>query len=97
MIGDVDPTAVLTPAAGVVSVAIGDETVIYRVATATSLVLNSTAGLLWQCLDSASALSEIVDDLSEAFGAEPSVVEEDCLAVVRLWLAQGLVEEVQDA
>ena len=91
---EVDPAAVLGPAAGVVWVAIGDETVLYRVTDAASLVLNTTAGLLWQCLDSASPLADILDDLADAFAADRATVEKDCVPIVRTWLAKHLVEEV---
>jgi len=93
----VDPTAVLGPAAGVAWVAIGDEIVVYRVAGAASLVLNSTAGLLWQCLDRTSRLADILDDLADAFGADRAQVEKDCIPVLSTWLAENLVEEVDGA
>lgn len=86
--------AVLGPSVGVAWVAIGDEVVIYRVAGRASLVLNSTAGLLWQCLDGASRLADIFDDLADAFGADRVEVEQDCVPMVSRWLAEHLVEEV---
>lgn len=94
---EVDPAAAFRPAAGVAWAAIGDEIVLYRVADAASLVLNSTAGLLWQCLDSTSPLTDILDDLADAFGADRAEVEKDCVPVVSRWLAQHLVEEVNGA
>lgn len=93
---EVTPAVVLTPAAGVASVAIGEEVVLYRVADAASLVLNSTAGLLWQCLDGSSRLAEIFEDLADAFGADRGEVESDCLAIVTRWLGEHLVEKVND-
>jgi hypothetical protein len=94
---DVDPAAVYGPRAGVVWVAIKDEVVVYRVADAASLVLNSTAGLLWQCLDGASRFTEILDDLADVFGVERVEVEKECVAVASTWLAEHLVEEVVGA
>lgn len=94
---EVDPAAVLGPAPGVAWVAIGDEIVVHRVARTASFVLNSTAGLLWQCLDGVSPLAEILGDLADTFGADRSQVEKDCVTVVRTWLAHELVEEVDDA
>lgn len=90
----VDPAAVLGPPAGVAWVAIGDEVVVYRVAPPAGFVLNSTAGLLWRCLDGTSPLAEIFDDLADTFGADRAEVERDCVAVVSTWLAHNLVEEV---
>jgi hypothetical protein len=94
---EVRPAEAFGPAAGVASVAIGDEVVLYRVADAATLVLNATAGLLWQCLDGSSRLDDIFSDLAEAFGADPSAVEGDCLPIVRRWLAEHLVEKVDSA
>jgi hypothetical protein len=91
---EVNASAVLGPAAGVAWVAIGDEVVVYRVDGAASLVLNSTAGLLWQCLDGASSLADIVDDLADAFGANRAEVEKDCVPMVSTWLVEKLVREV---
>jgi hypothetical protein len=86
--------SVLGPAPGVAWVTIGDEIVVYRTAPPDSFVLNATAGLLWQCLDGASRLTDILDDLAEAFRADRASVENDCLPVVNTWLAHRLVEEV---
>jgi hypothetical protein len=91
---EVDPAAVFGPAAGVAWVSIGDEVVVYRVADAASLVLNPTAGLLWQCLDSTSRLADILDDLADAFRTDRGEVEQDCVPVLSTWLAEKLVEEV---
>jgi hypothetical protein len=78
-------------------VAIADETVVYRVAGAACVVLNTTAGLLWQCLDGASPLADIFDDLADAFSTDRSELEKDCIPVVSRWLAESLVEEVHGA
>jgi len=94
---DVDPAAVFGTAPGVAWVAIGDETVVYRVVGAASLVLNATAGLLWQCLDGTSKLADILDDLADAFATDRTQLEKDCIPVVSRWLAESLVEEVQGA
>jgi Coenzyme PQQ synthesis protein D (PqqD) len=93
---EVNPVAVLGPAAGVVWVGIGDEVVVYRVAGGASVVLNSTAGVLWQCLDRTSRLADIFDDLADAFGADRAEVERDCVPVLSRWLAENLVEKVAD-
>lgn len=92
----VDLGAVLGPADGVAWVAIGDEIVLYRARDAASLVLNPTAGLLWQCLDGRSRLSEIFNDLADAFRTDRATVETDCVPVVSTWLAEHLVEQVDN-
>ena len=93
---EVQPGAVLGPADGVAWVAIGDEIVLYRALDAASLVLNATAGVLWQCLDGRSRLADIFDDLADAFGADRAAVETDCVPVVGTWLAEHLVEQVDN-
>jgi hypothetical protein len=93
----VSPASVFGPAAGVAWVAIANEIVLYRVAGPASLVLNPTAGLLWQCLDGTSPLTDILDDLADAFGADRTEVERDCVPIVSAWLAEKLVEEVDGA
>src|SRR3954452_11077956 len=93
---EVHPGAVLGPAGGVAWVAIADEIVLYRASDAASLVLNSTAGLLWQCLDGRSRLADIFDDLAEVFQADRSAVETDCVPIVTTWLAEHLVEQVDN-
>ncbi len=90
----VNSSAVFEPAAGVASVAIGDEVVVHRVAPPDSFVLNTTAGLLWQCLDGKSSLGDILDDLAAAFGADRVEVEKGCVPIVATWMAHHLVEEV---
>jgi hypothetical protein len=92
-----NPATVLGPAPGVVWVSIGDEIVLYRTVRPDSFVLNATAGLLWQCLDGSSRFTEILEDLSGAFGVDRAEVERDCIPVVSTWLAHHLVEEVDGA
>jgi len=94
---EVDPSAVLGPADGVAWVAIGDEIVVYRAAQPASFVLNATAGLLWQCLDGASPLADIVDDIADTFEADRGALEADCLEMASTWLAHDLVEDFTHA
>jgi hypothetical protein len=94
---ELDPATVLAPAGGVAWVAIGDEIVVYRVTPPDSFVLNTTAGLLWRCLDGSSRLTDILDDLAGVFGVDRAEVEKDCVPVMSTWLAHHLVEEVDGA
>jgi hypothetical protein len=93
---DLSHSAIFAPATGIVWVTIADEVVLYRVADAASLVLNSTAGLLWQCLDGRSRLVEIFDDLAHAFGADRAEVETGCVQILNTWLAEHLLTRVED-
>jgi hypothetical protein len=80
----------------VAEVQIGDEVVIYSPATRTSLVLDATAGLLWQCLDGVSSLHEIFVDIADAYNTSEVQISNDFLPVVARWLAAQVVEEVNN-
>lgn len=92
----VEPSAVLTPKAGVGWVVVGDEVVVHRVEPSTSFVLNPMAGILWRCLDGESPLDEILGDIADEYGIERQQIAEDFMPVVQTWLDQKLIEEQQD-
>jgi hypothetical protein len=56
-------------------------------------LLNTTGALLWSRFDGATALAEIVDDLSEAFGVPRDRVATDSLAMVERLVAEGLLAD----
>lgn len=53
---------------------------------------NPTASLLWRCLDGASTLREIVEDLADAFAVPVETVETDVVDSAGGWRNRGLVE-----
>jgi thiol-disulfide isomerase/thioredoxin len=82
----------LVPALEVAEV--GDERVVLG-GTTQLVVLNQTAALIFQFLDGEATLGELVEDFTEAFGADRDIVEADVLAFVRGLGANGLLEGVQ--
>ena len=73
---------------------IGDQLVVYLPATTTSYVLNSVAGLVWQCLDGDSPLDEVLADVADVFGVDSELVLDDFLPVVGQWIADEIAETV---
>ncbi len=54
--------------------------------------VNPTALAVWACLDGATALGSVVDELALAFATNPATIEPDVLAVVAQFEQMGLVE-----
>lgn len=69
----------------------GTEAVVHMPALGATHVLDRSAAMLWQCLDGVSPLEEIFADMAAVFGVDRSVVEHDCLPVVRSWFLAGIV------
>ncbi len=63
--------------------------------TGASVSLDRLGILVWQCLDGRSRLDEIVHDLAEVFSADPDVVAQDVLQVVRTCGEAGLLVGVR--
>jgi len=63
--------------------------------TGASVSLDRLGILVWQCLDGRSRLDAIVTDLAEVFSAEPAVVAQDVLQVVRACGEAGLLVGVR--
>ena len=49
---------------------------------------------LWQCFDEPGRLDEVLDDLADAFGEDRTQVEKDCMPLLRTWVAENLIAEV---
>lgn len=77
-------------------VEIDGEVVVYDAASASSYLLNPTAGLIWSSLDGTGTLGEIAADLAEAFGADPEQVIVDVIAAVVDFAGKGLIEEITE-
>ncbi|MDP2292811.1 MAG: PqqD family protein [Actinomycetota bacterium] len=73
--------------------AAGAEVVVAQPAHAVAHVLDPASAVLWQCLDGASPLTEVIADIAEAFGVTAEQVAADCVPVLRSWLAAGIVHE----
>lgn len=87
-------TAVLARSENAPWVQVGDEIVVYQSETSTSYVLSQVAGLVWQCLDGASALDEILADVADVFGVAVDQVTADFVPVAEQWLEKQIAVEV---
>jgi hypothetical protein len=61
------------------------------------MVLNSTALVIWRCLDGTGSVAEIADDLGTVYGTEKEAVRMHVLHVVRAFARQGLLEGIAPA
>src|SRR5262245_6384078 len=59
--------------------------------------LDRTAAIVWQTYDGVTPLSELIDDLAEAFGADRDVVRDDVLTLTSALGRAGLLEGVAAA
>lgn len=59
-------------------------------------VLNPTAALIWQFLDGAATLGELIDDFAEATETSRKVVKRDVLEFARALGRSGLLVDVQE-
>ena len=76
----------------VFSVEIDGDTVIYDPKLERSHVLNSTAALIWELLDGATALDQLAGELAEAFGVGRDTVLADVVTLVGELTELGLLE-----
>lgn len=88
--GRVDPDVVVRRAAG--SWSLVDERVVVRSArTDLAVALDPVSSVLWRCLDGASALGDLFDDIADAFGVPVQRATTELTPVVESWWAEGLV------
>ena len=85
------PDDVLSVADHVVARGVGDETVLFDPRESDAHVLNSSASLLWNCLDGAGSVREIFADLADAFGVPVGVIEHDFVPLLSDWKRHQLV------
>lgn len=74
--------------------AAGPEVVVAQPSHAMAFVLDPAGAVLWQCLDGASPLSAVFDDIAAAFGVSVEQVAADCVPVLQSWLAAGIATTV---
>lgn len=89
---DVTVDDVVRPAASVSVEDFDGELLAYDDTSKELHAFNTTASLLWLCLDGESPLREIVEDLADAFGTPLDVVEADVVDAAGGWRNRGLVE-----
>lgn len=91
----IDGRFVASPRSDVVGVEIEGEVVLVDGATGLVRHLDPIGSIVWQCLDGVSANDDISKDLAAGFKADPAVVTNDVLELVRTLGRQGLLEGVE--
>lgn len=91
---DVDPGFVAEPRSSVHTFVLNGELVLYEERNGTLHHLNPQAGLIWRCLDGSGPLTDLVDDLSEAYRVEAAAIEHDVLGLVGQLAANGLLRGI---
>lgn len=74
-------------AADVLSIELGDETLLYRPTSGGVHRLDPVGSVVWRLLDGDATVDELVGDLAAAFAADPTVVRADVHVLV-----EGLAE-----
>lgn len=80
--------------AGVASAELDGEAVLLDGDTGSVHLLDPMATIVWACFDGATAIDELVGDLSDAFGADVAQVRRDVVDLARDLGERGLLVEV---
>jgi hypothetical protein len=94
---DIDERYIATPRAEAHTVEVDGEAVVLDEESGRLVLLNATGALVWRCLDGASSIAEIVDDLVDVLGARRKIVSKDVVALVRQLGREGLLVGVEEA
>lgn len=79
----------------VASIELDGEAVLYHEASSTVHVLNSTATIIWGCIDGRTDLDTMCGELADVFYVDVEVVRTDVITAVRELGRQGLLVDVQ--
>jgi hypothetical protein len=71
---------------------VDEEIVAYEATTQRVHVLGGTAAIVWGGMDGRTSLHDLIEELTEAFGADPDVVRSDVLELARDLARKRLVE-----
>ncbi len=82
------------PRAGAISRSFDDELLVVDPRNGRIHALNSSAAIIWDCLDGRASLAEVADRLAEAFGTGRQAMRADVLAAARQFGQEGLLEGV---
>lgn len=80
------------PVAGVETIELDDELVLFDPATGALHALDPLASLIWRCLDGTGTVAELVADLADAFGTDAATVRHDVDALLTMLAANGVLE-----
>lgn len=90
----IDEAFAPTPGSYVVSKRLDDDVLVVDGRDGRIHLLNTTAAMLWECLDGDVTLGELAGELAEAFHAPVEEVNADVLSVARELGRRGLLEDV---
>ena len=89
---EIDESLIARGRAKVTEVELDGESILYDDATQELLVLNGSAGVIWQNLDGACSLRELIADLADVFEVDADIVRADVLDTVRELSRHGMLE-----
>jgi Coenzyme PQQ synthesis protein D (PqqD) len=90
----IGPGSALERSSDVAWVELDGEVVVYHEPTASAMVLNTTASLLWQLLEPGLSLGSIACELAEAYEAPAEDIEHDLVLAARELGLRGLLAGV---
>jgi peroxiredoxin len=95
-IADIDGGFVPRPIPGVARVELDGEVVlgVQLGGSLQTFCLNRMGGLIWECFDGSATLDELIDDLSDVFGADREIVAHDVLQLAQNLGLLGLLDGV---
>jgi hypothetical protein len=94
-VSDIDATFVPERSADVAWVELDGEVVAYHEPTTSTMVLNTTASLLWRLFDGEASLSDLACELAEDYDAPVDAIEIDVVVAVRDLAARRLLAGVE--
>ena len=91
---DIDERFVPLPRDALIVRELGDEVLVIDADTGISHVLNTTGALVWSLFDGEASLSDLTQELSEAFGVPQAQIGGDVVGLTRSLGGLGLLEGV---
>jgi len=83
---------VVSPVPGVVAEEAGEELVLYRGGTETTVYLNPSAAVIWRLLDGTRTGEAILDLLTEAYGEDEGPSAKDITDTLEEFIELGIAE-----
>jgi hypothetical protein len=91
---DIDQSFVPRVAEGVAATLVDDEVLVLNESTGSSILLNGTGSIVWQCLDGESSVAEICTDLTDLFRVPLEQVAADVIRMVLQLGYLGLIKDI---
>jgi hypothetical protein len=85
------------PVPGVAQATVGNETLLAWEPFQPCRLLNPTAGMVWRRFDGETAVATIAENLAETFGADPTTVTTEVLALTRQLGSLGVLDNLAPA